>query len=307
MINWNFARMLSKIGTESEAVSPNKFDFHSFSLDAMHSVVAYTKLDLTEIPQAENVSQQEWASINLESMEFLAGPLMAKVKQEDTFKKVLGELGGGFAGGNVGLFVGFLSKNVLGQFDISMFQPERKPRLLYIGSNLERAAMKMEADPESFYRWVALHEVTHVAQFSSCSWLATKLSTEVKAVLKQVENKDKAQKNQHMDTIQAIMSVVEGYSEHVMDEVGQDVLPVYANMRDKMEARRDQRSEAVKLVFKLVGFDKKMEQYQKGKVFCDYVAKAEGIDKLNLVWRSPEDMPTLEEIDNPAAWLKRVQ
>ena len=35
-----------------------------------------------------------------------------------------------------------------------------------------------------------------------------------------------------MDSVQAAMAVVEGYSEHVMDAVGENVLPEYAGLRD---------------------------------------------------------------------------
>lgn len=302
MINWTFAHLLSKVGTESEVVVDGDFDFHLFSEDAMRHVVEYTKLNLHEIPQAEVVSQQAWADINIANMKVMIEPFL-KADEEASFGKTLLS---GFAGSNVGLFVGFLSKNVLGQFDIAMFQPERKPRLLYIGSNLSRAVERLEVDRESFYRWIALHEVTHVAQFSSCTWLSEHLAGEMKASLEAREEKDTKTQQEHMDRIQGVMSVVEGYCEHVMDEVGKDVLHSYEGMRDKMEARRAQKSTAVKLLFELIGFNKKMEQYKLGKIFCDFVVEAEGIDKLNLVWRSPEDMPTVEEISNPRAWMKRV-
>jgi uncharacterized protein (DUF2342 family) len=56
----------------------------------------------------------------------------------------------------------------------------------------------------------------------------------------------------------------------------------------------------------LLGLDAKLAQYRRGKAFCDSVVESSGIETLNRVWRSAEDLPTLDEIDNPESWISRV-
>jgi coenzyme F420 biosynthesis associated uncharacterized protein len=108
------------------------------------------------------------------------------------------------------------------------------------------------------------------------------------------------------DRLQAVMSVIEGYSEHVMDAVGERVLPSYAGLRESMERRRRSRSAPERALARLLGLDLKMRQYELGKRFCDAVADAHGVAVLNRVWERPEALPTLAEIDDPNAWVARI-
>jgi uncharacterized protein (DUF2342 family) len=58
---------------------------------------------------------------------------------------------------------------------------------------------------------------------------------------------------------------------------------------------------------RLIGMDLKLKQYKLGKEFCDGVVARGGIDGLNRVWLGPEVMPTLAELEDPAAWLRRTE
>ena len=57
---------------------------------------------------------------------------------------------------------------------------------------------------------------------------------------------------------------------------------------------------------RLLGLDLKMRQYEVGKRFCDAVAADCGILGLNRVWDSPEALPSMRELSNPATWVERV-
>src|SRR5262249_21333428 len=109
------------------------------------------------------------------------------------------------------------------------------------------------------------------------------------------------------DRFQPLMAVIEGYSEHVMDALGETIVPDYEKLRAAMERRRQTRSAPDRILQKLLGLDMKMRQYQDGKRFCDAVAAEVGIEGLNTVWRGPDDMPSAAELDDPAAWLRRTQ
>jgi coenzyme F420 biosynthesis associated uncharacterized protein len=109
------------------------------------------------------------------------------------------------------------------------------------------------------------------------------------------------------DRIQAVMSVIEGYSEHVMDAVGERVLPAYEGLRESMERRRRSRSAPERALQRLLGLEVKMRQYEIGKRFCDAVVEPHGIELLNQVWSGPDAIPTLAELDDPEAWVARIR
>jgi putative hydrolase len=93
----------------------------------------------------------------------------------------------------------------------------------------------------------------------------------------------------------------------VMDAAGREALPSLDKLRDALERRRRQASPLAKLFGRLLGLDMKLRQYQLGKKFCDAVVEAEGIEALNRVWRGPESLPTLAELEDPPNWLLRTR
>src|SRR3954452_5292244 len=109
-----------------------------------------------------------------------------------------------------------------------------------------------------------------------------------------------------MDRLQAVMAVIEVYSEHVMDPLGATLVPDYEKLREAMDRRRRSRSAPERLLQKLLGLDMKMRQYEQGKRFCDAVVAESGIEGLNVVWRSAADMPSPAELEDPRAWLRRT-
>jgi putative hydrolase len=103
------------------------------------------------------------------------------------------------------------------------------------------------------------------------------------------------------------MAMVEGHAEHVMDAAGAPVLPNVATLREAMNRRRRDRSPTFKLLERLLGLDLKLRQYEDGRRFCDGVVQRGGIDALNRAWTSPERLPTLAELDDPAGWIRRTE
>src|SRR5207244_1167959 len=79
-----------------------------------------------------------------------------------------------------------------------------------------------------------------------------------------------------MRRLQVTMSIVEGYSEHVMDAVGAELGPDYVKLRARVERNREHRGLLETLISRLLGLDLKMRQYTQGKAFCDEVAEHRG-------------------------------
>ena len=90
-----------------------------------------------------------------------------------------------------------------------------------------------------------------------------------------------------IDRLQAVMALIEGHAEHVMDAAGADVLPSLPKLRESLERRRREKPPLVKLLERLLGLDLKMRQYEVGKRFCDAVVGDWGIEGLNRAWSGP--------------------
>jgi coenzyme F420 biosynthesis associated uncharacterized protein len=234
--------------------------------------------------------------------------------------------------------VGYLSRRVLGQYELVILDPQAPPRLMFVGPNLDEAARAFGADDDDMLAWVALHEVTHALQFAGVPWLREHLAgllgellgslevsvdpgkllrlpsrEDLRALVEAVSEGGlinvvtSPQQRNTLDRIQAAMAVIEGYAEHVMDAAGADLLPELPRLRAAMERRRASASAPARLLQRLLGLELKMRQYRLGKAFCDHVVEAGGIEALNRVWDGPGVMPTLAELERPAAWMDRTR
>jgi coenzyme F420 biosynthesis associated uncharacterized protein len=110
-----------------------------------------------------------------------------------------------------------------------------------------------------------------------------------------------------MEEVQAAMSVIEGYSEHVMDAIAAEFIPDHEQLRSAMDKRRRSRSAPERIIERLLGFDVKLRQYEQGKRFADAVVGDAGIEGLNRVWSSPEALPSADELRHPRRWLRRTE
>jgi coenzyme F420 biosynthesis associated uncharacterized protein len=109
-----------------------------------------------------------------------------------------------------------------------------------------------------------------------------------------------------LDRITAVMSLLEGHADVVMDGVGPEVIPSVDDIRGKFNKRRTGASGLDKIIRKLLGFDAKMAQYRNGAAFVRGAIAEVGMEGFNKVWVSPENLPSREEIADPAAWVRRV-
>jgi coenzyme F420 biosynthesis associated uncharacterized protein len=107
--------------------------------------------------------------------------------------------------------------------------------------------------------------------------------------------------------LQAVMSIVEGYSNYIMNSVGERLLPTYATIKERIEERAARRSTAEKLFIRITGLALKMEQYKMGENFINNVVAERGVGTANRVWEGPEMLPTLEELRDHKAWLRRIE
>jgi coenzyme F420 biosynthesis associated uncharacterized protein len=343
VVDWGLAQRVA-IGlaghdAASEPFGPQNVD--SACADAAVLVAEYAGLDPVASPPApELIDRAEWARLAVLSLRELSGGLERRIAGRIGLPGPIAGLARAAAGAEAGVAVGYGARKVLGQYDLALIGAEREPRLVFVGPNLASAHAALGEDPDLFLRWIAIHEVTHAVQFGSVPWLRSHLAgllerlieaasvrldrTSLRLAARRLLGADPGamvrsllrgelprllagpEQAETLDSLQATMSVIEGHAEHVMDAAAERIDPGYARLRSRLEARRANRSGLADVIARLLGMELKLRQYRLGKAFCDTVAREAGIEGLNQVWRAPEGLPTLTELERPLDWLRRT-
>ena len=104
----------------------------------------------------------------------------------------------------------------------------------------------------------------------------------------------------------AIMSLMEGHANVVMDAVGPETVPSVRTIRRRFEGRSATRGILERMIRKALGMDLKMRQYQDGQKFVQAVVDRRGMDAFNRIWERAEHLPSEREIHDPQRWIARV-
>ncbi len=203
--------------------------------------------------------------------------------------------------GTMSFMLAFLGRNVLGQYDPLLLADSNDHALYFVRPNIVDVADKLDVEYDRFRRWIAFHEVTHAAEFGAAPWLTDHLESTmdegIEALSQGTLNRDA------FEELDATMTVVEGYAELLMDHAFDGE---YADLREKLDARRQGRGPLARFVRRTLGLGMKRRQYERGKAFFEHVAERRDVETASVVWDRPENLPTGDEIDNPDAWLRRL-
>ncbi|RVU16730.1 coenzyme F420 biosynthesis-associated protein [Streptomyces antnestii] len=223
--------------------------------------------------------------------------------------------------------------------------PDGGGRLLLVAPNIVHVERELDVDPHDFRLWVCLHEETHRTQFTAVPWLRDHLEGEIQSFLGEtdvdpmtflerireaaqslagarpegergegddggrslVELVQSPAQREILARLTAVMSLLEGHADFVMDGVGPAVVPSVSEIREKFKERRQKGASRLDLALrKLLGLDAKLRQYRDGERFVRAVVNEVGMDGFNRVWTSPNTLPTKAEIAKPADWVARV-
>jgi coenzyme F420 biosynthesis associated uncharacterized protein len=339
VIDWTLTeRIAGMVAGEAGAGGPRP-QLPAVTAESERVVSEYTGLRPPgSLPPPELVARPDWVSANLRSLRPSLEPVVAKVGDGlGPAAPAVRALTGVLLAAELGVVIGYLSRRVLGQYELVILDADAPARLLFVGPNLDEAARSFEADDEEMLRWVALHEVTHALQFAGVPWLRGHLAgllhellgsleiqvdparvlrlpsrDDLRALVDAVAAGDLVRlmtseaQRATLDRIQAAMAVLEGHAEHVMDATGADLVPSLPKLRAAMDRRRASPSAPARLLQRLLGLEMKLRQYQLGKSFADGVVERAGIEGLNRVWTGPDALPTLTELEDPDSWLART-
>jgi len=238
----------------------------------------------------------------------------------------------------LGVLLGFMGQRVLGQYDLALLSAEAAPgRLLFVEENIRQTARALGVPIGPFRTWIALHETTHAFEFEAHPWLRPYLAARLERQLtlfgrdvrqmgrEAIRGLGRAlrgegtgsgehwierlmtdeQRSLFRET-QAVMSLLEGFSDYVMDEVGASLVPGVESIRAKFDERRTRRTPFERAMLRLTGMDLKIDQYKKGELFVRAIAAARGPASLPRLWDGPESLPREGEIEHPERWIARV-
>jgi coenzyme F420 biosynthesis associated uncharacterized protein len=314
-------------------------DFESVTTEAEDLVAEFTGLRAPGRAHAAVLDRAEWVEANIVSMRQMLAPLTERLG-ERLAQSPIAPIGRRVAGAELGSLLGYLAQRVLGQYDLLV--PDAEPgapdvdAVYYVGPNILSLEKRFAFRPLDFRRWIAIHEVTHRAQFTGVPWMRDYFLSLVQGSLSIVDPDPavllravgraadalRAGRNPLddgglvglfaspeqqviLDRVQGLMSLLEGHGNYVMNELGRRHVNGADRMARVLHTRRQQRG-INRQIQKLLGIEMKMRQYEVGERFVRGIETAAGIGALDAAWRDPSCLPTVAELGDPEGWLARV-
>jgi coenzyme F420 biosynthesis associated uncharacterized protein len=315
-------------------------DFEELTAEAEELVAQATGLRSLAGPARARVTDRAgWVRANLASFQRLLRPVTEKLGPR-LDKSPIAPVSRAVAGAQLGTMLGWMSTRVLGQYDLLLVEderPEDQDIVYYVGPNVLALEKRFAFPPREFRLWLALHEVTHRAQFTGIPWMRDHFRSLVERSLDSLDPDPKrflealrravdevragrnpldeggvvallAGPEQHavLVQVQGLMSLLEGHGDVTMDRAGADRIPSAERFARVLRERRASVQGPARLLQKLIGLEAKMRQYEQGERFIEAVEAAGGPALLERAWEGPEMLPTLAEIREPDLWVTRV-
>ncbi|HQX87037.1 MAG TPA: zinc-dependent metalloprotease [Ornithinibacter sp.] len=292
-----------------------------------------------DAPDALVVDRATWIAVNADSMSAMLDPTFEEIiakrggGESATPNATVAAVGAKVTGAEAGALLAFMASKVLGQYDLA---PGGKPALMLVAPNIIDVASTLGVDRADFRAWVCMHEETHRVQFTANPWLREHLIAQARELavdlapdserlgeltelltqrLPEVFREGSTgltglfttpEQREKMADLTAVMSLLEGHADVVMDDVGPAHIPTVAHIRAKFSEKRKGAGAPDRMLRRLLGLEAKLRQYRDGAVFVRGVQKSVGVDGFNAIWTSPETLPLAREIEDPQAWVRRV-
>ena len=298
-----------------------------------------TGLTLPGQPTTIVIGRAEWIERNVASFTHLMEPLqrqlIEKIEASGPRARGVASFTSRMMQAEMTAVLSVIARRVLGQYELVLPTGEDADVVAFVGPNIMQMERAHQFRPEEFRFWVALHELTHRAQFQGVPWLRDYFMGLVGELVEQsrpepgrlnrvIEEVTRrrfagapviddrgllglfASSEQHVviDKVQALMSLLEGHGHVVMDRLGRQHLRTQDRMSKILKARRQDKRTAA--FFRLTGLEMKMNQYRMGERFIDIVEREAGWETVGHAFRGVGNLPTLEEIGSPERWLRRV-
>jgi coenzyme F420 biosynthesis associated uncharacterized protein len=315
-------------------------DFDAFTAQAEALVEAETGLRSLAGPARARVTDRAgWVRANLASFQRLLRPLLERFG-EKVEKSPLAPVTTRLAGAELGMMLGWMSTRVLGQYDLLVIEednPHDQDIVYYVGPNVLALEKQFAFPPGEFRLWLALHEVTHRAQFTGVPWLRehfiglvhqtldavdpdpARLVQALEQVARSVRRGENPladggmvnllagpEQRAVLDQVTGLMSLLEGHGDVTMDRAGEGLVPNADRFARALRQRRQSAVGLTKLLQQLIGLEAKLNQYAEGEHFIAEVERAGGPTLLHRAWEGPGNLPSRDEIRQPQHWVGRM-
>lgn len=345
-VDWEVARRVANrvAGREPFAQSYHydslEPDFAELTAQAEELVGRATGLRSLAGPARPRVADRAmWIDANLASFQRLLRPLLQKMDPK-VGGGPLGSVARRVSGAELGMLLGWMATRVLGQYDLLVIEdehPDEQDIVYYVGPNVLMMEKRYAFPPREFRLWLALHEVTHRAQFTGIPWLRGYFLSLVDQLLASVEpdpqrlfaavhdvlEKKRSgrdplsdggvvgilatpEQKEALDKVSGMMSLLEGHGDVTMDRAGAGLIPNADRFGRVLRQRRQQTKGLMRLLQRLVGIEAKLQQYAQGEAFIAAVEAHGGPELLDRAFEAPENLPTINEIREPSLWLTRM-
>jgi coenzyme F420 biosynthesis associated uncharacterized protein len=284
--------------------------------------------------------RREWLEANMVSFKQLLEPIEDLYREASagaSMAALMSAANRPVVGAQLGVLLGYLARRVLGQYDLSLLSPDPSVRgaLYFVEPNIARTQSLLGVSDEEFRLWIALHETSHVFEFEAFPWVRGYFQELLRQFLGQVSDQLNGlsniselvervrtgraqgkhwielmltpQQQQIFDRLQALMSLVEGYSNHIMNAIGRDLLPSFEMIEQRVHQRQLNRPVIEEIFNRVTGMDLKLAQYRQGEEFIDAVVARRGVGFANRVWERPDNLPSMDELRNPERWISRME
>ncbi|MGH9182878.1 MAG: zinc-dependent metalloprotease [Acidimicrobiales bacterium] len=322
----------------SDSLGP---DFEELTTEAEGLVAETTGLVSLHGPARARVTDRAgWVRANIASFRRLLRPVTTKLGERISANPVAGAVTRTVTGIEVGTLLGWMSTRVLGQYDLLVVDDDTaadQDIVYYVGPNILSLEKRFAFPPREFRLWLALHEVTHRAQFTGIPWLRPHFLSLVERSLQGVDTDPRRivgalrraveearagrnpldegglvalmatpEQQEVLGQIGGMMSLLEGHGDITMDRASAGRIPSAGRFGQVLRQRRAQASRPARLVRKLVGLEAKLNQYEQGERFIEAVEAVGGPELVARAWTAPELLPDLAEIRHPWSWIERV-
>ena len=300
VVDWDGVREAAKGATDPGELALSPEERAGFADDVRAAREGLRSASGVSFPLPDRIEVQNrhhWIDANVDTFARLMGPL------EDAGTGLFPGVARSVNTGTMAVTLAFLARNVLGQYDPLLMAESDEPDhgLYFVRPNVRRVADELDVAYPRFRRWIAFHEVAHAAEFGSAPWLSDYLEARMDTVVESLADGrfDRSQ----LSELNTAMTAVEGYAELLMDRAFDDE---YADLREKLDARRGNGSPVSQLFERLLGLGAKRQQYERGAEFFAAVADETDVATASLVWEDAENLPSETELDDPSAWVDRV-
>lgn len=256
-----------------------------------------------------------------------AGPLQAALDQVSPL----------LVGMQVGTLIGHLAREALGRYDLPIPRDD-DGRLIFVGPNVTRLAADYSLEIVPFCRWLALDAGARHVVVGAVPWvlryqrsLITEIvdsieidATDIERRMMDIQSQGPealeqgvtpsdlisiAQTDRHqkaLNRLRAFLAALQGYASHAAAAVGPEVLPEAARIQEVMTRHRASPSSGQAMLADVLGISTDRTLEQAGQTFSNGVVKLKGLYALNRMWDAADNLPSLEEIRDPFAWMDRV-